>query len=136
MRLPLTRRTLLGVLGSAVFALLGWRRPQRRVQDAHPAPRPGSDASRVLPASRLEEHPDAVPVFDMVREMPQVIDGIRCQCGCAALAGKYSLLSCFEDDGMARRCEGCRAQVRLAYRLHRAGKSLDEIRAAIDEEFG
>ena len=57
-------------------------------------------------------------------------------CGCGDKPDKYSLLSCFEEAGMARRCEGCKSQVRLIHRLYREGKSLDEIRAAIDEEFG
>jgi len=48
----------------------------------------------------------------------------------------YSLLSCFEKDGMAQHCEVCQAHAVLAHRLHKAGKSLDQIRAAIDAEFG
>jgi hypothetical protein len=102
----------------------------------HPEPRPGIDASNVLPASRLTKHPDAVPVFDMVREIPQVVDGIRCQCGCGDRPDKYSLLSCFEGTGMGRHCDGCKSQVRLIHRLHGEGKTLAEIRAAIDQEFG
>ena len=48
----------------------------------------------------------------------------------------YSLLSCYEGKTpMAQHCAICLGQGRLAYRLSREGKSLDEIRAAIDEEF-
>jgi hypothetical protein len=50
--------------------------------------------------------------------------------------GKYSLLSCFEADGMAGHCEVCQNEGRLAYRLHKQGKTLKEIRAAIDAKFG
>lgn len=107
-----------------------------RLRDGHPDPRPGIDASHVLPASRLSDHSDAIPVFDLVREMPQVVDGIRCQCGCSDLPDKYSLLSCFEGDGMAQRCDGCKGQARLAHRLHEDGKTLAEIRVAIEREFG
>ncbi len=46
----------------------------------------------------------------------------------------YSLLSCYEGKGMARDCIVC--QGRLAVRLHKEGKSLDQIRAAIDAKFG
>ena len=60
----------------------------------HPTPRSGIDASKVLKADQLHT-PDAAPVFDLVRQMPQVVDGIRCNCGCAELPGYYSLL--FED---------------------------------------
>ena len=102
----------------------------------HPEPRPGITAARVLTRDQLGEHKDAAPVFDMVREIPQVVDGIRCQCGCASMESKYSLLSCFEAEGMAGHCEVCQNEGRLAYRLHKRGKTLKEIRAAIDAKFG
>jgi len=128
-----TRRAFLALLAGAIPMVRG-RGPRPR--DHHPEPRTGIDASRVLPAPRLSEHPDAIPVFDMVREIPQVIDGIRCQCGCGDLPDKYSLLSCFEADGMAQDCTACKEQARLAHRLHRAGRSLADIRLAIEREFG
>ena len=106
-------------------------------QGGHPAPRKGRDASRVPKASELKDSPDAIVAFDEVRQIPQVVDGIRCQCGCATLPGFYSLLSCYETaDAMARSCHICQGQGRYAFRLHKAGKSLDEIRAAIDARFG
>jgi hypothetical protein len=37
---------------------------------------------------------------------------------------------------MARICEICRGQGRYAFRLHKSGKTLDEIRAAIDARYG
>ena len=109
--------------------------PAPRLSD-HPEPRPGITAAKVLTRDQLGEHKDAAPVFDMVREIPQVVDGIRCQCGCAKMDDKYSLLSCFEADGMAGHCEVCQNEGRLAYRLHKQGKTLKEIRAAIDAKFG
>lgn len=102
----------------------------------HPKPRPGIDASKVLPAERLKDSPRVLVAFDEVRQIPGIVDGIRCHCGCAGAEGFYSLLSCFEGDGMARMCDICRGQGRLAFRLHRAGKSLDQIRAAIDDRYG
>ena len=103
----------------------------------HPEPRPGITAAKVLTRDQLgSEHKDAAPVFDMVREIPQVVDGIRCQCGCAELETKYSLLSCFEAEGMAGHCQVCQNEGRLAYRLHKQGKTLKEIRDAIDAKFG
>jgi hypothetical protein len=129
--LPLhTRRDFLSIVAAAV-AGGSWRRHGR-----HPTPRPGVDASKVLTAAQLEAHKDAIPAFDRARNIPQTLDGIRCQCGCSDLPGKYSLLSCFEDDGMAAECDVCQGQVRLAHRLHRAGRTLDEIRAAIEEKYG
>lgn len=98
----------------------------------HPEPRPGIDASRVLTPDQLTEHPDAISAFDQVREIPQVVDGIRCSCGCASREGFYSLLSCYEGEGMARHCEVCQGTGRMAYRLHKQGKTLNEIREAVD----
>ncbi len=72
----------------------------------------------------------------MVREIPEVVDGIRCQCGCADSPGYYSLLSCYEGDAMAKGCPICQGQGRLAHRLHKAGKTLDEIRSAIEARYG
>jgi hypothetical protein len=126
----LTRRGFLMMLAAAAL----W--DERRPPGNHPTPRPGIDASNVLPASRLEDYPDAIPVFSHARAIPQVLDGIRCQCGCSDLPGKYSLLSCFEDDGMASHCDICLGQTRLAYRLNRLGRTLDEIRTAIEERYG
>ena len=102
----------------------------------HPTPRPGITAAKVLTRDQLGDHADVAPVFDMVRQIPEIVDGIRCQCGCAKLEGKYSLLSCYEADGMARHCEVCQNEGRLAFRLHKQGKTLDEIRSAIDAKFG
>jgi hypothetical protein len=140
MKLMTSRRAFIALLPASAFATMHHaRRCVRggRVHSEHPTPRPGITAEKVLTKKQLgDEHKEALPVFDMVREIPQIVDGIRCQCGCAALEGKYSLLSCFEADGMAGHCGVCQGEGRLAYRLHKQGKSLDEIRAAIDAKFG
>jgi hypothetical protein len=102
----------------------------------HPTPRPGITAEKVLTEAQLGSWVVALPAFDEVRQIPEIVDGIRCNCGCADEPGFYSLLSCYEGEGMARVCDICQGQGRLAYRLHRAGKTLDEIRAAIDARFG
>ncbi|MBA3343531.1 MAG: hypothetical protein H0T48_17075 [Gemmatimonadaceae bacterium] len=80
--------------------------------------------------------PKLIPLFDSIREIPQVVDGLRCNCGCTNPPEFYSLLSCYEGKGMARDCIVCQGQGRLAVRLHKEGKSLDQIRAAIDAKFG
>jgi hypothetical protein len=114
----------------------GRARVARLAPGTHPTPRPGIDASKVLTRDKLTEHPAAQAVFDMVRKIPQVVDGIRCQCGCAELPEFYSLLSCYEADGMAQHCVICQGEASLAFRMHEQGKSLDQIRAAIDAKFG
>jgi hypothetical protein len=125
------------MLGACLALLAGPRRLRAlsRQEPRHPDPRPGIDASKVLRPEALSR-PDAAPAFDMVRQIPQVVDGIRCHCGCAELEGNYSLLSCFEGSGMAQACHICQGEARLAFRLHERGRTLSEIRDAIDGRFG
>lgn len=99
----------------------------------HPTPRPGITAAAVLPAGRVPKRLRAA--YDRARQIPEVLDGIYCHCDCAERDGLRSLLSCFETP-MVSSCRICAGQAKLAYELHRRGKSLDEIRAAIDAEYG
>jgi len=87
----------------------------------------------VLPAKRVPKRVRAA--YDRARRIPEVLDGIYCHCDCAERDGLRSLLSCFETP-MVRSCRICAGQAKLAYDLHQRGKSLDEIRAAIDAEYG
>lgn len=102
----------------------------------HPDPRPGIDGSNVLTADRLQDAPDLIPVYDGIRTIPHIADGVRCSCGCASDAGMRSLLSCFEQSGMAKGCIICQTEGRMVVRLHNRGRSLHQIRAAIDARFG
>ena len=103
----------------------------------HPTPRPGITGAKVLTKEQLVGKPKLVPLFDSVRDIPEIIDGIRCNCGCVHYDGFYSLLSCYEGkEAMAKDCAICQGQGRLAVRLHKAGKSLDDIRSAVDAKFG
>jgi hypothetical protein len=122
----------------AALPLIALARPSQAMlvrTPKHPTPRPGITAARVLPDSKLKDKSTA-KVFAMVREIPQVVDGIRCNCGCAELEGFYSLLSCYEQDGMAQHCVVCQGQAKLAHKLHGEGWSLDGIRKAVDAEYG
>ena len=134
-----TRRRLLA--GSALAAL-GAVLPRRLVAQfplrppgPHPTPRPGIDASKVLTAAQLSDDPGAIPAFDAVRGIPAVADGIRCHCGCAERDGFYSLLRCFAGEVLARMGLVCQGEGRMAERLHRQGRTLDESRAAIDARY-
>jgi hypothetical protein len=128
-------------MAAVPLALLGWANPLRwawpRPQPTtHPDPRPGIDARDVLTAEQLEGYGDDVAaVFDMVREMPQIADGIHCYCGCATMPGFRSLLVCYQQDGMARGCHICQGEARLAHRRWKEGQSLDQIRRAIDARY-
>ena len=101
----------------------------------HPEPRPGIDASKVLKTDQLS-NTVAGATYDLVREIPGVVDGIHCYCGCAELPGFYSLLSCYEEAGMAQFCEICQGEAKLAHSLHARGNSLAQIRTAIDALYG
>jgi hypothetical protein len=136
-----TRRRFLAFLplmvlpASASGMLVRVRRRGRSGPRQHPQPRAGITAARVLPDSQLTDK-SAAPVYAIVRRIPQVVDGIRCSCGCADLEGFYSLLSCYEAGGMAQHCAICQGQARLVYKLHGEGWSLSGIRKAIDAQYG
>ena len=110
---------------------------RRRAGGPHPVPRAGISAARIATNAQLNQRPNAIPTFAQAREIPEILDGIRCQCGCTDGKAYYSLLSCFETpDMMAAECQICQAQAHLAHRLHAVGKTLDEIRNGIDAKFG
>lgn len=101
----------------------------------HPDPRPGVDGSRVLTAADLANAPHVVSLFEEVRQIPHIVDGIRCYCGCADLEGYRSLLACYEGAGMAQWCEICQGEGRLAVGRAAEGQTLDQIRRAIDARY-
>ena len=125
-----------GVAGAAVVGVLvaGRAGHAGRVV-AHPDPRPGVTAERVLPPSLVLNTPGAAEAYAAARNAPQVLDGVHCHCECAKHFGHRSLLTCFESDHGAR-CDICMGEAVLATRLASQGASLDQIRRAIDERFG
>ncbi len=135
----LSRRRFVGLSAAALVATVFPERAARamRVPGPHPTPRAGITAAKVLAKDKLVGKADLIELFDGVREIPEVVDGIRCQCGCATFDGFYSLLTCYEGDkAMAKGCHTCQGEGKLAIRLHKEGKTLDEIRIAIDAKFG
>lgn len=138
----LSRRAFLLHLGG-LTALIGitpapaWGKGVRAQRGSdHPTPRPGITAAKVPTAKQLAATPDVIDVFDQVRAIPGIVDGIRCSCGCAGQPGSYSLLSCFETmDAMAIHCEICQSHGKLVHRMHAAGRTLDEIRRGVDARF-
>ena len=100
----------------------------------HPEPRPGVTAERILPASELKTE-KARKLYDQAREIPEVLDGIHCYCDCHDDPMRHrSLLSCFESD-QAAGCYACGTEARLVHKLHGEGKTLAEIREAVDRKF-
>jgi hypothetical protein len=122
--------------GLAGIPRAGWALATGRRRGPHPDPRPGITAEKVLPPEALGGDADVMATFDKIRRIPEVVDGIRCHCGCADLAGFYSLLSCYEGAGMARYCWICQGEGNLVSRLHSEGKTLAEIRDAVDARYG
>lgn len=131
------RRTFLRAMPLSVAAAFALRPEGLRGSIVHPDPRPGIDGSEVMTAEALSAFPDeTVAIYDMVREMPQIADGIGCSCGCSALPGYRSLLTCYYPTGMAMGCRICQGQARLAHRRMQEGQTLEQIRRAIDARFG
>jgi len=136
---PTTRRRFLRILPGVPLALVataaGPLSAGRRTE--HPDPRPDIDASGVLSGEDLAGFgPDVAAVYDLVREMPQIADGIGCSCGCSYMPSYRSLLTCFHAGGMAMGCHICQGTARLAHRRWTDGQPLERIRAALDARYG
>jgi hypothetical protein len=101
----------------------------------HPEPRAGVHAGDVVAAERYASFPRVAAAYEKAAAIPAVLDGLYCHCDCSDHSGHYSLLDCFRDDHAAY-CDVCMAEAELAYTMTGQGKSLDEIRAAIDGFYG
>ena len=101
----------------------------------HPEPRPGLTGATVIPASRYVQYARVSAVYAQAREIAPTLDGIYCHCDCSKHSGHRSLLSCFESDHGAA-CDICLSEATIAYRMLKEGRTLDEIRSAIDELYG
>ena len=134
------RRFLLAPAALAAAAILGSigarvaSAATRLRSSAHPEPRPGITGERILAPADLKTD-KAKKLYDQAREIPEVLDGIHCYCECHDDPMNHrSLLSCFESD-QAAGCYACGKEARLVHKLHGEGRTLDEIRAAVDREF-
>jgi hypothetical protein len=107
---------------------------RRRSGFPHPEPRPGITGENVLAESELGEKRRVREAYDAARMYPEVFDGVYCACRCDKSMNHRSLLSCFESR-QAIGCMACREEAELVTRLARDGKTLDEIRLAVDKEF-
>jgi len=103
----------------------------------HPEPREGIDASLVLSDEDVSHMGESVQeIYNMIREIPHIADGIGCYCGCHTREGYRSLLTCFYEGGRGMGCPICQGEAKLAYRRTKEGQALDQIRRAIDARFG
>jgi hypothetical protein len=119
------------VLGLAVVVLFLGLAATRTANAGHPAPRQGLTAADVAPAERYAAYPRIAEVYEMVAQIPHVIDGIYCHCDCSKHSDHRSLLTCFQDDHGAA-CDVCLTEAALAFRMVGEGRSLKEIRKAVD----
>ena len=131
-----TKRLPWIIAGAAVLLLVGLVAfPRRGVASLHPDPRPGITADSVVPAQMVMNTPGAADAYAVARQIPQVLDGLYCHCDCSKHLGHRSLLTCFTGDHAAQ-CDICMGEAMMAGRMAAAGNSLDQIRQAIDAQFG
>lgn len=105
----------------------------------HPDPRAGITAEKVLKAEDLGEKPRkaVTAAYDAAREYPEIFDGLACACGCHGDASYQhrSLLVCYETR-QPTGCQSCQMEASFAAKMAKDGKTLVEIRAAVDKKFG
>ena len=124
------------VAGAAAAALGGVLLMSRPASGSiHPEPRAGVTAAKILPDAAIPRNPGAVEAYAAARGVAPTLDGLYCHCDCSKHAGHRSLLSCFESEHGAY-CDICMGEAMLASQLAPRGTSLQEIRAAIDRQFG
>lgn len=119
------------VVALAVVVLLLGVVNARAANAHHPTPRAGLSAADVESAELYAGYPRVKEVYEMAAQIPDVLDGIYCYCDCSKHSGHRSLLTCFQDDHGAA-CDVCLVEAALAYRMTSEGKSLKEIRKAVD----
>ena len=101
----------------------------------HPTPRPGITADKVMPASFVPRTPGSGDAYAAARTHAATLDGVYCHCDCSKHAGHRSLLTCFEGEHGAY-CDICMGEAMVASGMADQGRSLEEIRTAIDRQFG
>lgn len=130
------------IAGGAAVVLVGvvlLQRPGASARgegvSAHPTPRPGISAVKVLPVSLVPRTPGSPEAYAAAREAAATLDGVYCHCGCSKHSGHRSLLTCFESEHGAY-CDICMGEAMVAHGMAQQGRSLEEIRTAIDRQFG
>ena len=122
-----------GAAGVALVAVLVTAKPA--AGGGHPTPRPGITAARVLADPAIPRTPGAIEAYAAARAAAATLDGVYCHCDCSKHAGHRSLLTCFETNHGAY-CDICMGEAMVAAQMAARGTSLQEIRAAIDSQFG
>ena len=105
----------------------------------HPDPRAGITAEKVLKREDLGEkaRKSVIEAFDAARQYPETFDGLACACGCHGDASYQhrSLLVCYETR-QPTGCHACQQEAVFVGKMAKDGKTIAEIRAAVDKKFG
>ena len=139
--MEISRREALGRLAAFVGLAVVARPLVLRAEDAkpfqHPDPRPGITGEHVLTHEQVGKRSQKVyDAYDAARAYPEIFDGIYCTCDCKNTSLKHrSLLECFESM-QPTGCMACQEDGELVGKLAKQGKSLADVRKAIDEEYG
>ncbi|MDB4947551.1 MAG: hypothetical protein JWM27_200 [Gemmatimonadetes bacterium] len=123
---------LVAVLLSAGYSVLA---THEAGASEHPTPRAGITGANVLPPEQFRDDPRVMEVYAEAAKIAPVLDGIYCHCDCHDHMGHVSLLTCFESDHGSG-CGTCLGEAHLAYEMSRKGATLDQIRTAVDQQFG
>jgi len=101
---------------------------------AQPAQTPATSALPTpLPSELFQGR--AREAYAAAAEIPDVLAGLSCYCGCKKSYGHRHLLDCFTDDHAAT-CGHCINEALDAHTLFMTGTPPDEIRKFIDEKYG
>lgn len=126
---PAIRYVVMGM--AAIVLVLGLVATRSANAVPHPAPRPGLTAADVESPVRYAGYPRVAEVYEMAAQIPDVLDGLYCHCDCSKHSDHRSLLTCFQDDHGAA-CDVCLTEAALAFSMTGEGKSLKQIRKAVD----
>lgn len=101
--------------------------------------------TNVLPSFLDNQNENIRLVYQIAGQTTDLLEWIPCYCGCGESVGHKSNLNCFiqekrEDgtivwDDHGTRCIACLEIALQSAQMHKDGKSLKEIRHAIDEAF-
>ena len=107
---------------------------RRADANEHPKPRATAAEMATMNPDDFGEYVEVKETYKMAAQIKTTLDGLYCYCHCKG-GGHYSLLDCFRDEHGAG-CDICLGEAHLAYRMIQEGKTLQEIRLAIDAQFG
>lgn len=124
------------VLGvSLMYAPLIFQRPAQDTPQSYAVPpfHTAAEAAKPLPPTLLpslfKQQPEVERAYQAAQEIPEVLAQMPCYCHCDRI-GHRSLHQCYTTDHAAS-CQICITEALLAQKLHKAGRSDEEIRHAI-----